>query len=105
MCIHLRLEDPGTDGAVLAVHVGLPHLVDGLLGPEPQHLVGGHLHVGLALLSNLPLLVHHLLQVLQEGPWQAAGIPSLCVCPGYLPRVLVPDRSRWNVLGDGWRVR
>ena len=59
MCIHLRLEDPGTDGAVLAVHVGLPHLVDGLLGPEPQHLVGGHLHVGLALLRNLPLLVHH----------------------------------------------
>ena len=61
MCIHLRLEDPGTDGAVLAVHVGLPHLVDRLLGPEPQHLVGGHLHVGLALLRNLPLLVHHLL--------------------------------------------
>merc|ERR1719278_1649779 len=42
MCIHLRLEDPGTDGAVLAVHVGLPHLVE------------GHLHVGLALLRNLP---------------------------------------------------
>jgi len=92
MCIHLRLEDPGTDGAVLAVHVGLPHLVDGLLGPEPQHLVGGHLHVGLALLSNLPLLVHHLLQVLQEGPRQDLRIVCIRITPAELSRVLISNR-------------
>jgi len=69
MSIHLCLKDPGPDGAVLAVQVGLSHLAHRLLCPEAKHLVWGHLHVGLALLRHLPLLVHHLLQVLQEGPW------------------------------------
>ena len=69
MGIHLCLKDPGPDGAVLAVQVGLSHLAHRLLRPEAKHLVWGHLHVGLALLRHLPLLVHHLLQVLQEGGW------------------------------------
>ena len=69
MSVHLCLKDPGPDGAVLAVQIGLPHLAHRLLCPEAKHLVWGHLHVGLALLRHLPLLVHHLLQVLQEGPW------------------------------------
>merc|ERR1719495_1856344 len=69
MSIHLCLKDPGPDGAVLAVQIGLPHLAHRLLCPEAKHLVGGHLHICLALLCHLPLLVHHLLQALQEGPW------------------------------------
>ena len=106
MGVHLRLKDPGSYGAVLAVQVRLPHLAHRLLRPEPEHLVWCHLHVGLALLRHLPLLVHHLLQALQEGPGQAAGITCLSLGPSYLSRVFVPDRSCWHVLGNWvWRGR
>ena len=100
MLVHLGLEHPGSDGTVLAVQIGLPNLADWLLGAEAQNLVRGHFHVGLALLCHLPLLVHHLLEVVQEGSGQAACVPGL-LPPGQLLGVAVPDGGCRNVLRDG----
>merc|ERR1712088_113496 len=102
MCVHLRLKDPGSDGAVLAVQVRLPHLAHRLLRPEPEHLVWCHLHVGLTLLRHLPLLVHHLLQALQEGRWQAFGV--FCLPPGQPARLFISYWCQRCEFQDSWRV-
>ena len=102
MGVHLRLEDPGSDGAVLAVQVRLPHLAHRLLRPEPEHLVWCHLHVGLTLLRHLPLLVHHLLQALQEGSWQAFGV--FCLPPGQPARLFISYWCQRCEFQDSWRV-
>ena len=60
----------------------------------------GHFHVGLALLRHLPLLVHHLLEVVQEGSRQAACVPGL-LPPSQLLGIAVPNWGRRNILGDG----
>ena len=61
----LALNDPGPHAFVSGVALRLPHQVLHLI-PEPEDLVRGGLRVQLALLRNLPLLVHDPLEIRQK---------------------------------------
>ena len=64
--VHLSLQHPGSYGTVLVVQVVLARAgVHGLVS-KAQHLVRTAL-VLTTLLRHLPLLAHHLLQVVEEG--------------------------------------